>query len=201
MDRLPRAERYEFLDRSRLEKHKEALATLDAKLVEANERDTASRRYFNALISGDAAGAGGDILQIYRDLPQSKTTPVDTHFLVDVSGSMSLTLRSGKTRLQAAVDGIKYILQDVLDANRRDRVALTTFSHETQDILPNQPVPPSKEWLLRTVDSLRATGGTRLYEAFSQTLQTVLANVHSGTTQFLFVFTDGAVSPFVVPCS
>ena len=161
------------------------------------------RNYFNALVAGDADGAARGILQMYAALPQSTSTGVDTHFLVDVSGSMGHRLASGATQLQAAVDGMKYIIQDVLDANRGDRVSLTTFSTGSHDVLVNESVPHNKNILLHTVDSLQIHGGTQLFSAFCRKLKAILQNLHNGggggNQQFLFVFTDGAVRALLCP--
>ena len=194
LDCVARERLYAALDLARTNRNTAHLASLEAKLDDANKRDGISRDYFQALLEGDATCAVGHLHRIYEELSAIASTAVDVHFLVDISGSMGGLLASGVSQLDAAKEGIKYIIQEVLDAQRGDTLSLTAFGDVYTDVLVAQPAW-DKELLLSHVNSLQIRGGTMLYTAFISKLQTVLASMeHTPTQQFLFVFTDGAVS-------
>lgn len=110
--------------------------------------------------------------------------PANVLLVTDVSGSMN-----DEGRLQNAKDGLRAFFRQV---SPRDRVGLLAFSDRTQLELPIEPFAQNREKLMGAVENLFAEGGTAVYDATVEGLQTVRrAAARGDRINAVVLLTDG----------
>jgi Ca-activated chloride channel family protein len=124
-----------------------------------------------------------------RVLSRIKTTwredrkPANVLLVTDVSGSMN-----EEDRLVRAKDGLKTFLAEV---SPNDRVGLTIFSDQIQQLVPISPFRESANILRSTARNLIADGGTAVFDATVQGYETVRALGDEQRINAVVVLTDG----------
>jgi Ca-activated chloride channel family protein len=109
--------------------------------------------------------------------------PANVLLVVDTSGSMV-----EEHRLERAKQGLNAFLREV---SPKDRVGLTAFSDQIRPIAPIGPVGPNPAGLRSSIDSLIADGGTSIFDAASQGLQTVQGLHDRARINAVVLLTDG----------
>ena len=104
---------------------------------------------------------------------------------VDVSGSMG-----DADRLPKAIDGLDAFFDEL---QPRDRVGLTTFNEDVDELVPIAPLREDEGALRHAVDALSADGGTALIDATSQTVERVADSAGEGGARIdaVVVLSDG----------
>jgi Ca-activated chloride channel family protein len=109
--------------------------------------------------------------------------PANVLLVVDTSGSMV-----EEHRLERAKEGLKAFLREV---SPNDRVGLTAFSDQINLIAPITPVGADRSLLNSSIDTLIADGGTSIYDAASDGLQTVQGLHDRERINAVVLLTDG----------
>lgn len=109
--------------------------------------------------------------------------PANVLLVVDVSGSMQ-----SDGRLTNAKDGLRAFLREVAP---QDRIGLTSFSTEVNELVPLGPSATNRPRLLQTVDGLIADGDTSLYDATATAVDKVRSLRDTARINAVVVLTDG----------
>jgi Ca-activated chloride channel homolog len=109
--------------------------------------------------------------------------PANVELVLDVSGSMSQ-----ENRLARAQQGLEAFFREV---SPNDRVGLTIFSDRIQRLVPIAPFSKNRGRLRALVRELIADGGTAVYNATAQGLDTVRALRDRERINAVVVLTDG----------
>ncbi len=109
--------------------------------------------------------------------------PANVELVLDVSGSMSQ-----ENRLARAKQGLEAFFREV---SPDDRVGLTIFSDRIQSLVPIAPFSQNRRRLRALVRQLIADGGTAVYNATAQGLETVRALRDRERINAVVVLTDG----------
>jgi Ca-activated chloride channel family protein len=109
--------------------------------------------------------------------------PANVELVLDVSGSMSQ-----ENRLARAQQGLEAFFREV---SPNDRVGLTIFSDRIQRLVPIAPFSKNRGRLRALVRQLIADGGTAVYNATAQGLDTVRALRDRERINAVVVLTDG----------
>ena len=109
--------------------------------------------------------------------------PANVLLVVDVSGSMN-----SEGRLESAKDGLRAFLREVAP---QDRVGLTSFSTDVNELVPLGPTARNGQLLRRTIDGLIADGDTALYDATAKAVEGVRALRDTARINAVVVLTDG----------
>ena len=108
----------------------------------------------------------------------------DIMLLIDVSGSMS---NDGK--IDQARDAALAFLKNMEPTNR---VGLTIFNDQVEVRVPLGNFESTQEQLTSHIKSLRASGGTELYEAVRDTAKTLTDETESNRIRAIVLLSDGA---------
>jgi Ca-activated chloride channel family protein len=109
--------------------------------------------------------------------------PANVELVLDVSGSMSQ-----ENRLARAQQGLEAFFREV---SPNDRVGLTIFSDQIQRLVPIALFSKNRDRLRSIVRQLVADGGTAVYNATAQSLETVRALHDRKRINAVVVLTDG----------
>jgi Ca-activated chloride channel family protein len=109
--------------------------------------------------------------------------PANVELVLDVSGSMSQ-----ENRLARAQEGLEAFFREV---SPNDRVGLTIFSDRIERLVPIRPFSQNRNRLRSTVRQLIADGGTAVYNATAQGLDTVRALRDRERINAVVILTDG----------
>ncbi len=107
----------------------------------------------------------------------------DIIILIDTSGSMADEDKIG----QAKVAALRFL--DEMDSN--NRVGLVTFSDTIQTRVPLDSLETVQNNLRQTITSLRADGGTALYDALTQVVETLNQQTDSDRIRAVVLLSDG----------
>lgn len=83
-----------------------------------------------------------DFLVTYSALANStqvngeSNVPVDTVFVVDVSGSMLDDMNNGQTRIEALIDALNASMDSLMEMNEQNRIAVVVYSEQATVMLP-----------------------------------------------------------------
>jgi Ca-activated chloride channel family protein len=123
------------------------------------------------------------VLDLIRRSWREDRKPANVLLVLDVSGSMN-----EENRLERAKDGLQTFLKSV---SPNDRVGLTIFSDRIEPLLPIAPVSQDEGKLKETIDSLIADGGTAIYDATANGVETVKALNDKERINAVVLLTDG----------
>jgi Ca-activated chloride channel family protein len=123
------------------------------------------------------------VLHRAREAWRVDRKPANVLLVVDTSGSMQ-----EEDRLERAKEGLEVFLREV---SPNDRVGMTTFSDEIRPLVPIAPVSQNRPLLRSTIESLIADGGTALFDASSEGLQTVQRLNDRTRINAVVLLTDG----------
>ncbi|HJI80377.1 MAG TPA: VWA domain-containing protein [Eggerthellaceae bacterium] len=103
----------------------------------------------NGNLTGDGVSNGNvtiardsDFLVTYSALAAStqvsgkSNVPIDTVFVIDISGSMLDGMGNGQTRIEALVDALNESIDSLMNMNDQNRVAVVVYSGEASVFLP-----------------------------------------------------------------
>ncbi|MBL8155828.1 MAG: VWA domain-containing protein [Anaerolineae bacterium] len=107
----------------------------------------------------------------------------DIIVLIDTSGSMADEDKIG----QAKAAALRFL--DEMDTN--NRVGLVTFSDTVQTRVPLDNLETVQSNLRQTINNLRADGGTALYDALTQVVETLNQQTDSDRIRAVVLLSDG----------
>jgi Ca-activated chloride channel family protein len=107
----------------------------------------------------------------------------DIIVLIDTSGSMADEDKIG----QAKAAALRFL--DEMDTN--NRVGLVTFSDSVQTRVPLDNLETVQNDLRQTINNLRADGGTALYDALTQVVETLNQQTDSDRIRAVVLLSDG----------
>jgi Ca-activated chloride channel homolog len=124
------------------------------------------------------------VLNRMRTAWREDRKPANVLLVVDVSGSMG-----EHGRLERAKEGMDVFFDEV---SPHDRVGLTTFSDVIRPVVPvRAPFRRTEKSLRQTVRNLTAEGGTSVYDATAEALDSVQALNDPTRINAVIVLTDG----------
>ena len=91
-DKIPQKDLYEWLCHLRRLKHKKRCAQMEENLKEATLKDSATHRYFDALLAGNIAAAKSEFEDLYRSMKKARMPTllsIELAFAIDLTGSMA----------------------------------------------------------------------------------------------------------------
>jgi Ca-activated chloride channel family protein len=123
------------------------------------------------------------VLDAVRRAWREDRKPANVLLVLDTSGSMN-----DENRLERAQDGVRTFLREV---SPNDRVGLTIFSDEIQDLVPIGPMKTNRRKLESTVRDLIADGGTAFHDATAEGVDKVARLRDRERINAVVVLTDG----------
>jgi Ca-activated chloride channel family protein len=127
-----------------------------------------------------------DVIQTIEQTWQEQRRSVDVMLILDRSGSMNDDV-AGVSKIDAAKQGLKEFVGLMGD---NDLLGLTVFSDNAQVIVRLAPLGPERRTVLQRIDTIEASGGTRLFDTVAEQQQ-ALAAFPSPNIKAVVVLTDG----------
>lgn len=105
---IPKHEWYKWLCNARKKRYATYCTEIEANLIEAKSRDTATHHYFDALLKGNHAIAQNLFKDIYLTM-KKRSTPstidIDLCLVIDVTGSMSPYMGATRRTITSLIEG------------------------------------------------------------------------------------------------
>ena len=155
--------------------------------------DVPHTKYIDYLGDGktnpDTALAGNEFYRLYLDvtgIPNVEPEPADIVLILDYSSSMKYQYSTG-TRWEAVQKSAEIAVNTLLPEESNNRIAIVWFDKRADEY--TVPFTSDKNTLLKSIDSMKPSGGTNYQAAFKET-QKVLSASDIKKKYVVFV-TDG----------
>lgn len=119
-----------------------------------------------------------------------KRNPVNLSIVLDISGSMSATDNTEKTRLDWAKETIRHIVNEL---NAEDYLSIVIFDSDSEIFLGTANVTNKNE-IIRKVNSLRTGGSTNLEKGLRNGYQLVSENFITGYENRVILISDAGLN-------
>jgi len=126
------------------------------------------------------------VIQAIESSWEDQRRKVDVMLVLDRSGSMNETV-NGQSKIEKAKQGL---IQFVNLLGNSDGVGLTVFSTDANVLTPVSALGPKHQDLLNTINSIQASGNTRLFDTIAEQVNS-LKSIPSKHIKVVIVLTDG----------
>jgi Ca-activated chloride channel family protein len=124
------------------------------------------------------------VLARIREAWREDRKPANVMVVLDNSGSMG-----EENKLQSAKEGLKAFLAE---AGPNDRIGLTKFSNEVEELVGIAPMSTNRKPLLRALDGIFPEEDTRVRDAIVEAVHAVEAKLDRDAINAVVALTDGA---------